>query len=233
MEALGAARLHCPDEASVRQRLVNKMSSRHRFREVGVARGIEVDDQMGCMIGLRCQCQCWVVFDGSLVGKPQQCAAIVAEGIGNGPFGCLGPYRRGRHPVGRVLRHILLHEWALTTRHPYDGQGPILQLGDDAIVHGVEIVHQLALRYPGTVEQGLIEIRELNPGTAFGLWLVCHQRSVPPCPVQASAVSRVKSSPAAAPFSFLSKQAKVEHSGTERRAAFAVARWMASKPRNG
>ena len=63
-----------------------------------------------------------------------------------------------RHPLGRVLRDVLLHERFLAAVDADHRQRPVLEHGDDAVAHGVEVVDQVALGRVGPVEQRLVEV---------------------------------------------------------------------------
>ena len=94
-----------------------------------------------------------VVLDRPLVGEPQQRAAVVAERVGHVALGGLRPEPHGLHPVGRVLRDVLLHERLLAPVHPDHRQRPVLELGEDPVAHAVEVVDQVALGGLGPVEE--------------------------------------------------------------------------------
>ena len=86
-----------------------------------------------------------VVLDRPLVGEPQKGSPVVAERIRDGSLRRLRPQRDRGDEVGRVLRHVLLHERRLPSRHPDHREGAIAQLRNDPVAHGVEVVDQVAL----------------------------------------------------------------------------------------
>ena len=62
------------------------------------------------------------------------------------------------HPLGRVLRDVLLHERLLAAVHPDHRQRPVLEHRDDPVAHRVEVVDEVALGRVGAVEQRLVEV---------------------------------------------------------------------------
>ena len=108
-----------------------------------------------------------VVLDRTLIGQPEQRAPVLADRIGDRSLRRLGPERHPRDPVGGVARQVLLHERRLPGPDPHHRQHPSRQAGEQPVRHGVEIVHQLALGHLRPVEQGLIEVGQLDPCAAF------------------------------------------------------------------
>src|SRR3546814_4568214 len=91
--------------------------------------------------------------DGALVREQQQRLAVVAERVGDLALRRLGPQVDGANEVRRVLRDVLLHERLLPAVHPDHRQRPVLEPGQDAVAHGVEVVDEVSLRRPGAVEE--------------------------------------------------------------------------------
>jgi hypothetical protein len=66
-----------------------------------------------------------VVFHGTLISEPQQCPAVIAQGVRDFPPRSIGPDLRSGDPLRRVLGKVLLHEWRLTGSDADDRQRPI------------------------------------------------------------------------------------------------------------
>jgi hypothetical protein len=103
-----------------------------------------------------------VVFDGALVGEPEQRSAVVAQRIGDLTLRALRPHLHRRHPIRGVLRNVLLHERCLTTQDAHHRQRAVPQLKDHALTDRIEVVNEIAFARPGAIEQLLIEVREPN-----------------------------------------------------------------------
>ena len=52
------------------------------------------------------------------------------------------------------------------------------KLGKDPVAHDVQVVHQITFRDAGPIEEGLVEVGELDPVTGFVTARTGHQRSV-------------------------------------------------------
>ena len=133
---------------------------------------VEVEHEVGRPVQPVGECQRRVVLDGPLVGEPQQRAPVVAQGVGDRALGRLGPQWQALHPLRRVRREVLLHERRLAAGHPDHRQRPVAQHREDPLVHGVEVVDELALGGASALEQRLVEVGQLDAVT------LGHRRSV-------------------------------------------------------
>ncbi len=131
--------------------------------EVVVDGRVEVEHQVSGSVDVVGKPECRVVFDGALVGEPQQRPPVVAQRVVHLALGGLGPHRHGAHPVRRVFRHVLLHEGGLAAQHPQHGQGTADEAGQNPVGHRVQVVDQVALRGAGVGAQWLVEVGQVDP----------------------------------------------------------------------
>ena len=146
-----------PASASARR---TRWAAATAIGNVSGAGRVQVEHEVGHVVEVARPDQRRVVLDGALVGEPEQCPSVVAERVGHVPMGRLCPQVHGRHPVGRVLGHVLLHERLLAAMDADDRQRPILQLGQDPVAHRVQVVNEIALRCTCILEQRLVEVRQ-------------------------------------------------------------------------
>ena len=79
---------------------------------------------------------------------------------------------------GVYFGHVLLHERRLAAGHPDHRQRPVAQLGEDPVVHAVEVVDEVTLGRAGAIEQRLVEVGQLDPVARLVAARAGHQRSV-------------------------------------------------------
>ena len=158
MHAFGSAGLDRALQSHLGERLADQAGCPDGHRE-GVSVGrVEVEHEVRDAVGTVGAHQGRVVFHRSLVGEPQQHAAVVAQRVGHFPLRSLRPELHRAHPVGRVLGDVLLHEGFLTAVDPDHRQRPSLQLRDDPIANAVQVVDQVTLARVRAVEQRLVEV---------------------------------------------------------------------------
>jgi hypothetical protein len=90
-------------------------------------------------------------------------------GVGDVALRRLRPQRDRAHPVGGVLRDVLLHERLLVPLDPDHRERAIGQHRDDPAGDGVEVVDELAFRRTGVSEERLVEVGQLDAVTRLGL----------------------------------------------------------------
>ena len=129
--------------------------------------GVEVEDEMGEAVRAVDRDQRGVVLDRPLVGEPQERAPVVAQRVRHVALRRLGPHRDGADPLRRVLGDVLLHERLLAAVDADHRERAVLQRGEDAIAHRVEVVDEVALGRVGTVEQRLVEVGERDTVTGL------------------------------------------------------------------
>ena len=132
-----------------------------------IGRRIEVEDQVGLVDRVVLGHQARVVLDGALVGEPDQSAPIVGQRVLDVPLGPVGPDGDRLHPFGRVLRQVLLHERFLPGPDPDHRERSVAKVRDHPIGHLIDVVHQVALGRIGPVEQGLVEMGQLDAVAGF------------------------------------------------------------------
>src|SRR5262249_31978116 len=79
-----------------------------------------------------------VVLHGTLIGEPQQRAAVVAQRVRDLALRSLCPQLDGPHPGWCVTRDVLLHERRLAAQHPDNRERPVPQRRDDPVVNGFQ-----------------------------------------------------------------------------------------------
>jgi hypothetical protein len=160
VDALGPAGLHRPLQAHVGEGLAHEPGSPHGDREVSALGWVEVEHEVGGVVGAGDLHQRGVVLDRSLVGEPEQRPTVVAQGVRHIAFGGLGPQRHRLDPRRRGLRDVLLHERLLPPVHPDHRQRPVAEPGDDPVADPVQVVDQIALRRSGAIEERRVQVRE-------------------------------------------------------------------------
>ena len=162
VQALGAAGLDRAAEAGIGQRLANGASGADRHRE-GIGIGwVKVEHQVGRPVRPVGPHQRRVVLNRALVREPEQRPTVVAQRVVHVTLGRLGPPSDPLHPRRGVRRQVLLHEGLLAPMHPDDGQGTVFQAGEDPVTDRVEVVDQVPLAGIRSVEERLVEVRELD-----------------------------------------------------------------------
>ena len=161
-------------QPEIGQRLADEAGRPHGHRERVALGRVEVEHEVGHVLAVVDAQQRGVVLDGALVGEPQQRAAVVAERVGHLPLGRLRPEPHRAHPLGRVLRHVLLHEGLLAPVDPDHRQRPVGEHGEDPVADAVEVVDQVPLGGSGAVEERLVEVGQRHAVARLGLLLRAH-----------------------------------------------------------
>ncbi len=175
VEPLGAAGLHRAGKADIGQCLADRLGGADRHRERIGFWWVEVEHEVGDPIRPIDAHQGGVILDRTLVGEPQQRPAVVAQRVRHVPLRRLGPPAHRAHPVGRVLRHVLLHEGFLAAMDADDRQRPVLEHGKDPVADGVEVVHEVTLRRTGAIEKGCVQVRQRDAIAGFVVGLRGHR----------------------------------------------------------
>ena len=174
---LGPAGLDRPGQPESARAWRTRNAARTATREGIRLRGIEIQHEVGGVSPDTGPHQHRVVLDRPLVAEPQQRTPVVAQRIGDLAPGRLGPQRHRRHPVRRVLGHVLLHERGLAAQHPDHRQWPVPQRRDDRVSHGVQIVHQVALGRPAPSNSGWSRLVSDTPSRSSPLTRLPSHRS--------------------------------------------------------
>ena len=159
------------------ERLTHKLRDPHHCGEVAPFGRIEIQDEMGNAVEPVRVGERRVVFDRALVPEPQERATVITERVRHLAFRRLRPDTNRRHPLRRVLRHVLLHERFLASVHSDHRQWPVFEFRDHPITDRVQIVDQISFGRPRVREQRIVEVREVDPGA--GLAAVRAHRPMP------------------------------------------------------
>jgi hypothetical protein len=169
VQPLGAAGLHRSGEPDIGQRLAHRMSGSDRHRERIGLRRVEVEHQVGDAIRPIDAHQGGVILDRPLVGEPQQRPAVVAQRVRHVPVRRLGPHAvtvRTQSGVYFGTFFCMKASWPRCTRMTDSGRSS--STGRIRSRTRVEVLHQVPLRRAGSVEQGLVQVRQRNALAFFG-----------------------------------------------------------------
>src|SRR5215211_5140822 len=108
-----------------------------------------------------------VIFDRSLIGKPEQRRAVIAQGVRNFPSRRFSPDRYPGHPFRCIARQVLLHERRLARANPDHRERSTLKARNDPSRYCLEVVDQIALGRAGAVKELLIKVSERNAVSIF------------------------------------------------------------------
>ena len=146
VHALGAAGLHRAGEPDVVERLAHEVGDATAIANASPSGGSRSSTRCVTWSGRSARHERGVVLDRALVREPEQRAPVVAQRVRDVALRRLGPARRPScTQSGVYFGHVLLHERLLAAVHADHRQRPVLEHGDDAVAHRVEVVDEVAL----------------------------------------------------------------------------------------